>query len=643
MREKASTLRTRGKNSRQKEPEANSSPLHAPGESEVAFRALAEKSTEPTVLVDKEGRVLYSNSAAANLLGYPITALPGRSIFENIHPRDSGRAQGFFQDALARPGFPILGDFRFRNQGGGYRALGMVAVNRLDTSSFDAVILTYQDITDRQQASETRARLAAIVESSDDAIIAEGLDGTILSWNLAAERVYGWAAEEVLGLPITITVPPDRMDELNECMARARQGDRVDHLETIRVRKDGTRIAVSITLSPIRDDEGNIIGLSKSSRDITGLQAAGETRARLAAVVESSDDAIISETLDGTITSWNRAAERLHGWTRDEAIGRPISMTVPADRMEELKDYMARVRRGERVDHLETVCLRKDGSRLDVSITLSPILDEHRRIIGLSKSSRDITERRRFEAELWRKNIELEIASRAKDAFLASMSHELRTPLNSIIGFTGTMLMKLPGELTEDQERQLQLIQFSARHLLSLINDLLNLAKVQSGKTELQLERVACRPIVQEIGATFRPGAGAKGLRFEVGLPSREVEIHSDRRTLLQILLNLAGNAIKFTEQGTVRVDLEELSPVPGKRREVAFRVTDTGIGIRREDQGRLFQPFEQFHAKRSEADPGSGLGLHLSQRMAYRLGGKIDFTSEPGRGTIFTLRLPAD
>src|SRR5438876_245258 len=438
MREKASTLRTRGKNSRQKEPEANSSPLHAPGESEVPFRALAEKSTEPTVLVDKEGRVLYSNSAAANLLGYPITALPGRSIFENIHPRDSGRAQGFFEDALARPGFPILGDFRFRNQGGGYRALGMVAVNRLDTSSFDAVILTYQDITDRQQASETRARLAAIVESSDDAIIAEGLDGTILSWNLAAERVYGWAAEEVLGLPISITVPPDRM--------------------------------------------------------------------------------------------------------------------------EELKDYMARVRRGERVDHLETVCLRKDGSRLDVSITLSPILDEHRRIIGLSKSSRDITERRRFEAELWRKNIELEIASRAKDAFLASMSHELRTPLNSIIVFTGTMLMKLPGELTEDQERQLQLIQFSARHLLSLINDLLNLAKVQSGKTELQLERVACRPIVQEIGATFRPGAGAKGLRFEVGLPSREVEIHSDRRTLLQILLNLAGNAIKFTEQGTVRVDLEELS-----------------------------------------------------------------------------------
>src|SRR5205085_6163485 len=180
--------------------------------------------------------------------------------------------------------------------------------------------------------------------------------------------------------------------------------------------------------------------------------------------------------------------------------------------------------------------LRKDGSRLDVSITVSPIRDDSGNIIGLSKSSRDITERRRFEAELWRKNVELELANRAKDAFLASMSHELRTPLNSIIGFTGTMLMKLPGELTDDQERQLQLIQFSARHLLSLINDLLNLAKVQSGKAELAVERVPASDVLEEVAATLRHVAEGKGLSFGVSLPPEPIEVQTDRRSLIQIL-----------------------------------------------------------------------------------------------------------
>ncbi len=359
-------MRSRGKEAKEEKVAASRSFVaHQVESSEDAFRSLAGESTEATALVDRSGRVRYANSAAANLLGYPAAALEGRSIFESIHPKDEERARAFLRKALER-GIPVQADFRFSLQRGGYCALGMVALSRTDSFGLDSVILTCHDVTERQQAAEIRARLAAIVESSDDAIIGGSLDGTITSWNLAAERLYGWAAEEVLGRPITITVPPDRMEEIQEHMQRVCLGYRVDHLETIRVRKDGKRVAVSVTLSPIRGEGGNIIGLSKSCRDIT--------------------------------------------------------------------------------------------------------------------------ERRRFEAELWKKNLELEIASRAKDTFLASMSHELRTPLNSIIGFTGTMLMKLPGELTPDQERQLQLIQFSARHLLSLINDLLNLAKVQSGKAEVHIE-----------------------------------------------------------------------------------------------------------------------------------------------------------
>ena len=360
-----------------------------------------------------------------------------------------------------------------------------------------------------------------------------------------------------------------------------------------------------------------------------------ETRGRLAAIVESSDDAIIGETLDGIVTTWNRAAERLYGFTAEEAIGRPITITVPPEKMAELEAYMARVRRGERLDHMETVRLRKDGQPLDVSITVSPIRDDSGNIIGLSKSSRDITERRRFEAELWRKNLQLEMANRAKDTFLASMSHELRTPLNSIIGFTGTILMKLPGDLTDDQERQLHLIQFSARHLLSLINDLLSLANVQSGGTDLALELVRAQDAVAEVAASLRPAAEGKGLSFGVSLPADPIQLHTDRRSLIQILMNLATNAIKFTVAGGIGL---EVARVGG---EVAFRVADTGLGIEPEDQKRIFEPFEQFHREHTPADPGSGLGLHLSQRMARLLGGRIEVESRPGRGSTFTLYLP--
>ena len=486
--------------------------------SEAGFRSHAEASPDPLALLDREGNVRYANASAARLLGYRVQDLIGRGIFDGLHVEDKDRARAYWSDVLAHSGVSITEVFRFRDEAGDRRALEVLGMNRLDTG-IGSVILRFQDVTDRKQSEETRARLAAIVESSDDAII--------------------------------------------------------------------------------------------------------------------------GETLEGIVTTWNRAAERLFGYTAEEAIGRSITMTVPPDRMTELRDYMARVRRGDRVDHMETVRVRKDGSRLDVSITVSPIRDDSGAIIGLSKSSRDITERRQFEAELWRKNLELELANRAKDTFLASMSHELRTPLNSIIGFTGTMLMKLPGELTDDQERQLQLIQFSARHLLSLINDLLNLAKVQSGRTELALEPVRAGEALEEVGATLRPGAEAKGLSFGVSIPTESIEVQTDRRTLIQILMNLTTNAIKFTSTGGIRLEIGCVTDPARARTEVAFRVTDTGLGIRPEDQKHLFEPFEQFHREHPQADGGSGLGLHLSQRMANLLGGRIEVSSRLGQGSTFTLFLP--
>jgi protein-histidine pros-kinase len=248
-----------------------------------------------------------------------------------------------------------------------------------------------------------------------------------------------------------------------------------------------------------------------------------------------------------------------------------------------------------------------------------------------------VTERKRFEQTLQEKNVELENANLAKDRFLASMSHELRTPLNAIIGFTGTLLMQLAGPLTPEQERQLQTVETSAEHLLSLNNDLLDLAKIESGKVELNFEPVICQNILDKVATTLRPLAEAKGLVFEIEALRPELVIKTDQRAVSQIILNLVNNAIKFTEQGRVRLELTQRRA--NGRRLTKISVIDTGIGIRPEDQSNLFQAFQQVdNSRRFE---GTGLGLHLSQKLAHLLGGHIEFESEYGHGSRFTLIIP--
>jgi signal transduction histidine kinase len=234
-----------------------------------------------------------------------------------------------------------------------------------------------------------------------------------------------------------------------------------------------------------------------------------------------------------------------------------------------------------------------------------------------------------------------EAANRAKSIFLQNMSHELRTPLNAIIGFTGTLLMKLPGPLTRDQERQLETIQSSGTYLLSLINDLLDLAKIESGKVELKLEDVDCQKVLEDVATALRGLAETKGLGFGITGPDGELSVRSDRRTLTQILLNLANNAIKFTDQGQVSLELTS-------RREngqvlTEFSVADTGAGIKPEDQLKLFQAFQQVVASSVGRHEGTGLGLYLSQKLAAMLGGRIEFQSEFGKGSTFRLALAED
>jgi protein-histidine pros-kinase len=256
----------------------------------------------------------------------------------------------------------------------------------------------------------------------------------------------------------------------------------------------------------------------------------------------------------------------------------------------------------------------------------------------VSSAIRDITERKRFEMELQQKNIELAQANQAKDSFLASMSHELRTPLNAIIGFTGTLLMKLPGPLNVDQEKQLRTVQNSARHLLSLINELLDLAKIEAGKFELNLESTDCKVVVEEVTAALRPQAHAKGLQLNVDAPSHDVMFNTDRRALSQIVMNLLNNAIKFTQHGHINVVVGETGSVDARR--LHIKVVDTGVGIRAEDQPKLFAAFTRVAAPGQSVEEGTGLGLHLSQQLASLMGGEIFLQSQYGVGSTFTVVL---
>jgi PAS domain S-box-containing protein len=364
-------------------------------------------------------------------------------------------------------------------------------------------------------------------------------------------------------------------------------------------------------------------------------------------VLESSTEySMIATDVDGVIVLWNEGARRLYGYEPAEILGRPQSVLYTAEDVEAgLPQAMMEIarRQGKWRGTIERV--RQDGSGFLARVVMTPRRDVDGAPGGFLLISSDVTAeveltslRDRAEEKLHDTNVELEAADIAKDRFLANMSHELRTPLNAILGFTGTMLMELPGPLTDEQAKQLRTVQANGKHLLLIINDLLDLASIESGEIELSSEPIACRELAEEVVLGLRPLAEHKGIDLGWMAPEYPLEVRSDRRALSQILINLTNNAIKFTDEGSVRVEVSRQSENGASA--IRFSVIDTGRGIKPSDQQNLFAAFEQIQASSPSGPEGTGLGLYISQRLTALIGGVITFESEFGKGSTFTLEL---
>jgi PAS domain S-box-containing protein len=494
----------------------------------------------------------------------------------------------------------------------------------------------------------TEARIDEILRAhSPDAALVLRTDGAVVRWGAGAVAMFGFRDDEAVGRDLgELIVPAAHLPEYDRMLETA-LADGFATCESVRRRKDGSLLYVDTSCKAVSGDANGDTLILCYKKDVTRIKVQREAKlmeARFRDLLDSTPDGIVMVNPTGHIVIANNEAGRLFGYDANELCGMTVEQLLP-ERFRSVhvghrSRYFGQPRKRAMGSGLDLSGLRKDGTEFPLEISLSPLTAGEGTFV--MSAIRDVSERKEFEKVLREKNAELARANRAKDHFLASVSHELRTPLNAIIGFTGTLLMRLPGPLTADQEKQLRTVQSSGRHLLALINDLLDVARIEAGKVNLQPNEVDCGEVLDEVAGTLRPQAEGKGLSLVVELPAELVIVHTDRRALSQIVINLTSNAIKFTERGEVRLTLTRVGNA-GDGRRIDIRVADTGIGIRAADQTRLFTPFSRVASAEAAASEGTGLGLHLSQKLAGLLGGHVSVASEYGKGSTFTLTLPAD
>lgn len=620
--------------------------LFAPGALASAEEAVAligsvlDAATECSIIaIDPKGQIVGWDEGARRLYGYEPGEIVGahHSLLHTEEAARDGLPQRTMEHALRHGKWQGTVDRR-RKDGSRFTARVVMTPRRDILGGASGFVLISSDITDELRLTRELAFAESLLELAPDAMVIVTEDGTIQLVNAALEGLFGYTREELLGQPVELLIPiryqERHPDHRGRFFAQARSRPMGAGLQLAGLRKDGVEVPVEISLSPLQTEDG-LLAMA-AIRDVTERERA---RGKFRGLLESAPDAMVIVNRDGTIQLVNAALERLFGYTREELVGQPVELLIPIryhSRHPDHRDgFFAEPRSRPMGAGLDLWGRRKSGMEFPVEISLSPLETED----GLLATAaiRDVSERKRVERALREANLQLETASRAKDRFLASMSHELRTPLNAILGFTGTLLMGLPGPLNEEQTKQLRTVRSSGRHLLSLINDLLDLARIESGKIELNFESIDCKELLEEVAVGLKPIADEKQIGLSVTADGG-FEVNSDRRALSQILINLANNAIKFTDKGEVRLLLSRREDHDGSV--TRFSVADTGCGIRPDDQQRLFAAFEQIGRDRAHPYEGTGLGLYICQTLAKQIGATIGLESEFGQGSVFMLDL---
>ncbi len=605
---------------------------------------------DAVVTTDVEGRVTFLNTVAETLTGWSqeeARGLPLDTVFRIVDEATHEAVESPATRALREGTVVGMANHTLLIQrSGAERAIDdSAAPIRDDEGRVSGCVLVFRDVTARRHADldnasqlTTARLLASIIESSDDAIISKSLDGVIQSWNAAAERLFGYTAEQAVGRHISLVIPAERIAEEDRIIASLKAGQRIEHFETERVRADGRLIPVSLTISPVKDDEGNIVGASKIVRDITYQRQAEADRQKFVTLIETSTDFIGMCDLEGVPFFVNRAGLNLVGLDDiEEARRMPVvSFFFPEDQARIANDFFPSVLKaghGEvevRFRHFKT------GEARWMAYKVVTLPDAAGRPIAFATVSQDVTERKRMEDNLRRLASDLSEADRRKNEFLAMLAHELRNPLAPISN--AARALRLGGGDENALRSASEMLERQVGQMARLVDDLLDMSRITRGKIELRRERVELSYVVNQAVEVARPLCKSLDHKLSVTLPPHPVYLEADATRLAQVIGNLLNNACKFTERG----GHVQLIVAQDDDRTVTVSVRDNGIGVEADQLARVFEMFAQVDTSLERSRGGLGIGLTLVKTLVEMHAGSVEARSEGlGRGSEFVVRLP--